>query len=115
MTKDTKDKDKPMGKTVIGSHIVVDGEISGEESLSILGTVKGKITVAQDVVVEEGAKIEASIEAQTLTVSGQLTGNVVVRGRVELRNEAKVVGNIKAPRIVIGEGVSFRGNVDMDV
>jgi cytoskeletal protein CcmA (bactofilin family) len=110
-----KDKDKSMGNTIIGSSIIVDGEISGEEPLTILGTVKGKIAVAQNLNVENGATVEANIEAQALIVSGRLTGNVMARERVELRADAKVVGDVKAPRIVIADGASFKGNVDMDV
>ena len=44
-----------MGNTVISSGIVIDGEISGEEPLTILGTVKGKISITQNLVVEPGA------------------------------------------------------------
>jgi cytoskeletal protein CcmA (bactofilin family) len=110
-----KDKDKSMGNTIIGASIIVDGEISGEEPLTILGTVKGKIAVAMNLNVENGATVEANIEAQALTVSGRLTGNVLARERVELRSDAKVIGDVKAPRIVIADGASFKGNVDMDV
>jgi len=106
---------KPMGNTVIGSSIVVDGEISGEEPITILGTVKGKVAVAQGVVVEAGATVEADIEGQTVTVSGKVTGNVTAREKLELRPESKMVGNAKAPRIVVADGASFKGNVDMDV
>ena len=110
-----KDKDKPMANTTIGSSIIVDGEISGEEPLTILGTVKGKIAVAQNLLVEHGATVEANIEASALTVSGRLTGNVMARERVELHSDAKMIGDVKAPRIVIADGASFKGNVDMDV
>ncbi len=110
-----KDKDRPMGNTVIGSSIVIDGEITGEEPLTILGTVKGKIVVAQNLTVEPGATVEANVEAQSLTVSGRVTGNVTVRERVELRSDAKMVGDVKSPRVVIADGASFKGNVDMDV
>ena len=106
---------KPMGNTVIGSSIVIDGEISGEEAITILGTVKGKVAVAQGVVVEAGATVEADIEGQTVTVSGKVTGNVTAREKLELRPESKMVGNAKAPRIVVADGASFKGNVDMDV
>jgi cytoskeletal protein CcmA (bactofilin family) len=106
---------KPMANTVIGSSIVVDGEISGEEPITILGTVKGKIAVAQGVVVEAGATVEADIEGQTVTVSGKVTGNVTAREKLELRPESKMVGNAKAPRIVVADGATFKGNVDMDV
>ena len=106
---------KPMGNTVIGSSIVVDGEISGEEPITILGTVKGKVAVAQNVIIEAGATVEADIEGQTVTVSGKVTGNVTAREKLELRPESKMVGNAKAPRIVVADGASFKGNVDMDV
>src|SRR5437762_430094 len=85
----------------------VRGEITGEEPLTILGTVKGKIAVAQNLLVEQGATVEANVEAQTLTVGGRLTGNVLARERVELRSDAKVIGDVKAPRIVIADGASF--------
>jgi cytoskeletal protein CcmA (bactofilin family) len=111
-----KEKDtKPMANTVIGSSIVIDGEITGEEGLTILGTVKGKISVAQAVTVETGATVEADVEAQTVTVSGKLTGNVTAREKLELRPESKMIGNAKAPRIVVADGATFKGNVDMDV
>jgi cytoskeletal protein CcmA (bactofilin family) len=106
---------KPMANTVIGSSIVIDGEISGEEAITILGSVKGKVAVAQGVVIEAGATVEADIEGQTVTVSGKVTGNVTAHEKLELRPESKMVGNAKAPRIVVADGASFKGNVDMDV
>jgi cytoskeletal protein CcmA (bactofilin family) len=105
----------PMANTVIGSGIVIDGEISGDELLTILGTVKGKVAMAGNVVVEAGATVEADVEGQIVTISGKLTGNVSAREKLELRPESKMVGNAKAPRIVVADGASFKGNVDMDV
>jgi cytoskeletal protein CcmA (bactofilin family) len=111
-----KEKDiKTMASTVIGSSIVIDGEITGEETLTIQGTVKGKISVSQAVTVEAGATVEADVEAQSVTVSGKLTGNVVARERIELKPDSKMVGDAKSPRIVIADGAGFKGNVDMDV
>jgi cytoskeletal protein CcmA (bactofilin family) len=106
---------RTMANTVIGSSIVIDGEISGEEPLTILGTVKGKVAMAQNVVIESGATVEADVEGQIVTVSGRLTGNVNAHEKLELRPESKMVGNAKAPRIVVADGASFKGNVDMDV
>ncbi len=104
-----------MANTSIGSSIVIDGEITGEEALTILGSVKGRIAVAQSVVVEAGATVEATIEAQSLAVSGRVIGNVVARDRVEVRPNGRLLGDVKAPRIAIADGASFKGNVDMDV
>ena len=48
-------------------------------------------------------------------MGGRVTGNVVARERVEVRSNGRMIGDIKAPRIVIADGASFKGNVDMDV
>jgi cytoskeletal protein CcmA (bactofilin family) len=104
-----------MANTTIGSSIVIDGEISGEEDLVVQGTVKGKIVLKENLVVEGSGVVEADIETANVTVSGQVTGNIRASQRVELRSDGRMVGDIKAPRILIADGASFKGNVDMDV
>ena len=67
---------------------------------------------------EEGRhrrKIEADIETANVEVSGQVTGNIAASDKVELKADCKVVGDIRAPRILIADGAVFKGNVDMDV
>ena len=104
-----------MANTVIGSSIVIDGEITGEEDLVIQGTVKGRISLKESLYVEESGVVEAAIETQNVDISGQVTGNITASDKVELKAQCRVVGDIKAPRILIADGASFKGNVDMDV
>ena len=52
---------------------------------------------------------------QEVDVSGQVTGNISATDKVELKTQCRMVGDIKAPRILIADGASFKGNVDMDV
>jgi cytoskeletal protein CcmA (bactofilin family) len=102
-------------QTVIGSTIVIDGEISGDEELVIQGKVKGKINLKELLVVEGSGVIEADIETATVQVAGSVTGNIEASDKVELKSDCKVVGDIRAPRIHIADGAVFKGNVDMDV
>ena len=104
-----------MANTVIGSSIVIDGEISGDEDLVIQGTVKGKISVKESLIVDSSGVVEADIETQNVEVSGKVTGNINATDKVELKSDCRVIGDIKAPRILIADGASFKGNVDMDV
>ncbi len=104
-----------MANTVIGSTIVIDGEISGGEDLVIHGTVKGKIALKESLIVAGSGVVEADIETQNVEVAGQVTGNIAATDRVELKSDCRVVGDIKAPRILIADGASFKGNVDMEV
>ena len=111
----TKQAEGHMANTVIGSSIVIDGEISGDEDLVIQGTVKGRIVLKENLYVEQSGVVEADIETRNVEISGQVTGNIVASDKVELKADCKVVGDIRAPRILIADGALFKGNVDMDV
>jgi cytoskeletal protein CcmA (bactofilin family) len=102
-------------KTVIGGSFVVDGEITGSEDVLVQGTVKGRITLKEGLVVEHSGVVEADVETSTLEVAGQLTGNVVASERIELKSESRVAGDLHAPRILIADGARFKGSIDMDV
>jgi cytoskeletal protein CcmA (bactofilin family) len=103
-----------VANTVIGSSIVIDGEISGDEDLVIQGTVKGKISLRESLFVEGSGVVEADIETQNVEIAGRVTGNIHATDKVELKADCRVVGDVKAPRILIADGASFKGNVDMD-
>ncbi len=102
-------------KTVLGPTLEIEGEIEGEEDLVIQGRIQGKIVSRRDLTVDSSGKVEASITTKNLAVSGHLTGNVVASERVEVRKEGKMVGDIKAPRVVIADGAKFKGNIEMGV
>ena len=99
---------------VIGSSIVIDGEITGDEDLIIQGTVKGKITLKENLYVESTGEVEADIETRNVEVSGSVVGNIHASEKVELKSDGRMTGDIKAPRILIADGATFKGNVDMD-
>ena len=99
---------------VIGRSIVIDVEITGDEDLVIQGTVKGKISLQQSLYVECSGVVEADIETQNVEISGSVTGNIRASDKVELKADGRMVGDIKSPRILIADGATFKGNVDMD-
>jgi cytoskeletal protein CcmA (bactofilin family) len=103
-----------MANTLIGSSIIIDGEIAGDEDLIVLGTVKGKISVKENLIIERSGVVDADIETQNVEVAGQVNGNIVASNKVDLKAESRVSGDIKAPRILIEDGASFRGSVDME-
>ncbi len=104
-----------MADTVIGTNITVDGEITGSDPVIVEGTVKGRIATEAALTVAEGGVVEADVETPEITVSGQVTGNITGGDRVEITAEGRMVGDIKAPRILIADGAGFKGHIDMDV
>ena len=103
-----------MANTVIGSTIVIDGEITGDEDLVVQGTVKGRVSLRENIIVEESGTLEANVETATITIHGKVTGDIAASQRAELKSNCRVVGDIRAPRILIADGASFKGNVDME-
>ena len=83
-----------MANTVIGSSIVSDGEISGDEDLVIQGTVKGRISLKESLIVEGSGVVEADIETQNVEIGGRVTGNISASDKVELKSDCRVVGDI---------------------
>jgi cytoskeletal protein CcmA (bactofilin family) len=101
--------------TIIGHGITIEGEITSDEEVVVAGTVRGKLAAEGPVTIEAGAVVEADIGASSLSLGGQLTGNVAASDRVDLLSGARLVGDVKAARLTIADGASFKGNVDMDV
>ena len=64
--------------------------------------------------VEISGVVEADIDTQNVEISGSVTGNIQASEKVELKSDGRMVGDIKAPRILIADGAVFKGNVDMD-
>ena len=101
---------------LIGKAIRIKGELHGEEDLVIEGKVEGTIALKKNhLIVERSAVITAHVEVQNVTIKGSMNGNTNASNKVEITADAKVVGDIKAPRITMEEGAKFRGMVDMDV
>jgi cytoskeletal protein CcmA (bactofilin family) len=103
-----------MAGTVIGAGLTIEGEITTDEDVVVLGTVRGKLQAKDGVTIEAGAVVEANVTGGALRIAGVLTGDILSTDRVDLQAGARVVGNVKAARITIADGAQFKGNVDMD-
>jgi cytoskeletal protein CcmA (bactofilin family) len=101
------------GACVIGAKTTVKGEISGDEDVLVEGTVEGQIRINKDLRVGQGGTVKATIDAQSVVVSGEVIGDCHAASRVEIQASGRLTGNIRAPRVVIAEGAVFKGNSDM--
>lgn len=104
------------GKIVnIGQSILIQGELSGSEDLTIDGQVKGKISLQDhNLTIGQHGRIQAEVIAKKVTILGQVQGNVAATERVEILEGGRLEGDIVAPRIAIADGAHFRGKVDME-
>ena len=98
----------------IGKSVIIKGELSGSEDLTIEGQVEGKIELRQNLLtIGPNAKIKAQVFAKTVVVEGQVHGNISAGERIDIRDKGVVEGNLAAPRVAIADGAHFRGSIDM--
>ncbi len=98
----------------IGKSVVIKGELSGSEDLTIEGQVEGRIDLKDNVLtIGPNGKIKAEVFAKAVVVLGEVTGNVTASEKVDIRDNGSVDGDVASPRVAIAEGAHFRGSVDM--
>ena len=108
-----EDVERSSGSTVIGQSILISGRLTGDEDLTVRGRLEGELTLTQTLVVEPTGIVKANVSAKNAIISGVVVGNIIATESVELTREGRRVGDIRAPRIIIAEGASYRGHVDM--
>lgn len=99
--------------TIIGSNTVVSGNLEGDEDLTVEGRVEGSITLSKTLSIEIGGVVRANINVRNAIISGVLVGNIEAQEAVHVTEAGRVVGDIASPRVILVDGASFRGNIDM--
>ncbi|MGQ0506626.1 MAG: bactofilin family protein [Myxococcaceae bacterium] len=99
--------------TVIGQSNLITGTLTADEDLTVRGRVEGELTLSRTLIVEPSGVVKANVAVKNAIVSGVVVGNINATESVELTREGRMVGDIRAPRVIIVDGASFRGRVDM--
>ena len=102
-----------VNNTVVGQSILISGKLTGDEDLTVRGRVEGELTLSRTLIVEPTGVVKANVAVRNAIVSGVVVGNINATESVELTREGRMVGDIRAPRVIIVDGASFRGRVDM--
>ncbi|MFH1812467.1 MAG: polymer-forming cytoskeletal protein [Pseudomonadota bacterium] len=99
--------------TVIGDTIRLQGNLQGDEDLQVYGRIDGTIQLSKTLIVESSGVIKADVSVQNAVISGVVVGNITASDAVEITREGRMVGDIVAPRVILVDGASFKGQVDM--
>jgi cytoskeletal protein CcmA (bactofilin family) len=90
------------------------GQIFTKEDLNVDGDVEGTIESAESkVTIGATGRVQASVKAREVVILGQVQGNVEATDKVDIRREAKLVGDITTARISIEDGALFKGSIDI--
>ena len=102
------------GSATIGKAVMVKGQIFSREDLIIDGEVEGTVEAHEHrVTVGPNGKVHAGVKAREIVVLGSINGNVEATDKIDIRKDARLVGDIKTARIVIEDGAYFKGSIDI--
>jgi cytoskeletal protein CcmA (bactofilin family) len=102
-------------KTIIGEHISIKGGIEGKEDLVINGSVEGTIKLGGcHLTVGQVGQVEGEIQADNVTISGRLSGNIKALDKVEITKEADFNGEVKAKRISVEDGAYLKAVIELE-
>jgi cytoskeletal protein CcmA (bactofilin family) len=102
------------GSAAIGKAVKIAGQIYSKEDLFIDGDVEGTIELLEHkLTVGPNGKVNSAIKAREVVALGSIQGNVEAAERLEIKKDARLVGDIKTARIIIEDGAYFKGSIDI--
>lgn len=89
-----------------------EGTLFFEDTFRIDGVLKGKVVSKNELIIGDGAAIDAEIHVGRLSVSGNVRGVVYARERVEVHAGARLQAEIHTPSLLVEDGAVIQGPVE---
>ncbi len=100
--------------TLLGKGSEFEGKLTFEGQVRIDGKFNGQIVTKDVLVIGDGARVNAEIQAGTVIINGQVEGNVKATQVIELKTPGRVKGNLETPSLSMDRGVIFEGSLKME-
>ena len=102
------------GSATIGKAVKIVGQIYSKEDLFVDGDLEGTVEALEHkLTIGPNGTVHASVRAREVVALGTIQGNVEATDKIEIRKDAKLVGDIKTARIIIEDGAYFKGSIDI--
>ena len=102
------------GSATIGKAVKINGQIHSKEDLYVDGDVEGTVEAPEHkLTIGPNGTVHAAVKAKEVVALGTIQGNVEAADRIEIRKDAKLVGDIRTARIIIEDGAYFKGSIDI--
>ena len=100
------------GESLLTSGLTVEGTVRGVGHIRIAGQFRGDVQVDGNLAIESGARVVGAVVADTVSVAGELEGNIDNASKVELLASGVLTGDLKAGSLVVAAGSRMRGRVE---
>jgi cytoskeletal protein CcmA (bactofilin family) len=108
------ESDKSGNSATIGKAVKIVGQIFSKEDLFVDGDLEGTVEAMEHkLTIGPNGTVHAGVKAREVVVLGTIQGNVEATDKIEIRKDAKLVGDIRTARIIIEDGAYFKGSIDI--
>jgi cytoskeletal protein CcmA (bactofilin family) len=102
------------GSATIGKAVKIVGQIFSKEDLFVDGDLEGTVEALEHkLTIGPNGTVHATVKAREVVALGAIQGNVEAHDKIEIRKDARLVGDIKTARIIIEDGAYFKGSIDI--
>ena len=97
----------PKAPSIIGSDMIIEGDISGGGEIQVEGKIKGDVRI-EHVTVGDGGVVEGGIYSEAVEVRGKVVGSITAK-QVRLYGACHVDGDITHEQLAMETGAFFQG------
>lgn len=101
-------------RTMIGEDVEITGNIKSDSAIEINGKLNGDLNCAASAYIGNACAVKGNMSVETVSIMGQVNGNITAKDKVELKAAAKLHGDVRAKRLTVEDGVTFVGKVEVN-
>lgn len=101
--------------SIIGSDMIVEGDIRAKEAVRVEGKVTGDVETEGALIISAGGSVKGNVKGSSIIIGGSVEGDLCSGGRTEVASTGKVIGNIRTKSLVVDENAVFQGQCIMNV
>lgn len=99
--------------TAVPRATSVNGDVAAREDLLVEGAVSGNIDMPGfALTIAAGARVDARVLARDVTILGTFSGRITATEIIDVRESARVTGEIAAPKVALAEGAEIQARVE---
>lgn len=100
--------------SVIGSDMVVEGNIRAKEAVRVEGKVTGDVETEGALIISAGGAVKGNVKGSSIIIGGSVEGDLTSGGRTEVASTGKVIGDIRTKSLIVDENAVFQGQCIMN-
>ena len=99
-------------ESIITADINITGKIDGTGHVRIAGKFEGDVHIQGDLTIDAGAKLVGAVSANSVTIGGEIDGNIENAANVDILSTGILNGDLKAGTLSVASGSRMRGRVE---